>query len=126
MGEWEVEVGKKAEEEIGRKPKWWKRFVDDVVGVWKGSKEEFLRFVEICNGIEQRIKVTYELCEKEAVFLDVRMIRQDGGEVTTELYIKPTDRTRYPKTYKMIYLYARLERANSWKDPSLVKPLSRF
>ena len=95
MGEWEKEVGEKAEEQIGKRPKWWKRFVDDVIGVWKGSKEEFLRFIEVCNANEERIKVTYDICEKEAIFLDVKVIREEGGRVKTELYVKPTDRTRY-------------------------------
>ena len=95
MGEWEKEVNKKAEEEIGKKPRFWKRFVDDIVGVWKGSKEEFLKFIEICNSNEERIRVTYEICEKEAVFLDVKVTRRENGDLKTELYVKPTDRTRY-------------------------------
>ena len=74
MGQWEKEVCEKAEEDLGKRPKWWKRFVDDVWGVWKGSVEEFLRFVEICNENEDRIKVTYEVCKKEAVFLDVKAL----------------------------------------------------
>ena len=93
--EWEKEVGEEAEKEIGKKPKWWKRFVDDIIGVWKGSKEEFLRFVEVCNTKEERIKVTYKICEVEAIFLDVKVTRQEGGKVKTELHVKPTDRTRY-------------------------------
>ena len=95
MGEWEKEVNKKAEEEIGKKPRFWKRFVDDIIGVWKGSKEEFLKFIEICNSNEERIKVTYEICEKEAIFLDVKVTRREDGDLKTELYVKPTDRTRY-------------------------------
>ena len=95
MGEWEEEVNRKAEEKMGKKPRFWKRFVDDIIGVWKGSKEEFLKFVEICNQVEERIKVTYEICEKEAVFLDVKVTRLAGGQLKTELYVKPTDRTRY-------------------------------
>ena len=95
MGEWEKEVNKKAEEEIGKKPRFWKRFVDDIIGVWKGNKEEFLRFIEICNNNEERIKVTYEICETEAIFLDVKVTRNEEGELKTELYVKPTDRTRY-------------------------------
>ena len=63
--------------------------------VWKGSREEFERFIEICNQNEERIKVTYEICEKEAVFLDVKVTRKGSGELKTELYVKPTDRTRY-------------------------------
>ena len=95
MGRWEKEVCEEAERRMGKKPKWWKRFVDDVFGIWKGSMEEFLQFVEICNSNEDRIKVTYEICEEEAIFLDVKVVRKEGGEVKTELYIKPTDRTRY-------------------------------
>ena len=45
MGEWEEEVSEKARRMIGKGPRWWIRFVDDVFGVWKGSKEEFLRFI---------------------------------------------------------------------------------
>ena len=95
MGEWEKEVNREAEERIGKKPRFWKRFVDDIIGVWRGSKEEFLKFIEICNNSEERIKVTYEICEKEAIFLDVKVTRKDDGELKTELYVKPTDRTRY-------------------------------
>ena len=95
MGEWEKEVNKRSEEEIGKKPRFWKRFVDDIIGVWKGSKDEFLKFIEICNNNEERIKVTYEICEKEAVFLDVKVTRRENGDLKTELYVKPTDRTRY-------------------------------
>ena len=53
MGEWEEEVKRKAVEQMGKGQRWWKRFVDDIIGVWKGSKEEFLRFIEICNGHEE-------------------------------------------------------------------------
>ena len=95
MGQWEKEVNREAEERIGKKPRFWKRFVDDIIGVWRGSKEEFLKFIEICNNSEERIKVTYEICEKEAIFLDVKVTRKDNGELKTELYVKPTDRTRY-------------------------------
>ena len=95
MGKWEEEVNGRAEKEIEKKPKVWYRFVDDIWGIWKGSKEEFMRFVEVCNGHEERIKVTFEICEKEAVFLDVKVSRNEEGGIKTELYVKPTDRTRY-------------------------------
>ena len=84
----------KSERELEKRPKMWLRFVDDIFGIWKGSREEFGRFVEICNSHEQRIKVTYDVCEKEAIFLDVKVVRNEGGGCKTELYVKPTDRTR--------------------------------
>ena len=71
-------------EVIGKVPRWWKRFVDDVFGVWRGTEEEFVRFVEVCKGHEARIKVTYEICRDEAVFLDVMVKRKEGGELETE------------------------------------------
>ena len=95
MGMWEEEVAEKARKEVGKGPRWWERFVVDVFGVWRGTREEFERFVEVCNGHEERIKVTYEVCESEAGFLDVKVVRGEGGELKTELYVKPTDRTRY-------------------------------
>ena len=61
MGEWEEEVARESKEKLGKGPKWWKRFVDDVIGVWKGDKEEFERFIEICDQNEERVKVTYEI-----------------------------------------------------------------
>ena len=95
MGKWEEEVQERAERELGKKPKMWFRFVDDIWGIWKGSKEEFEKFIEICNGHEERIKVTYDICEREAVFLDVKVSKTEEGKIKTELYVKPTDRTRY-------------------------------
>ena len=49
----------------------------------KGSKDEFLRFIDICNENEERIKVTYEVCKKEAIFLDVKVTREIGGKIKT-------------------------------------------
>ena len=95
MGEWEKEVNERAMQEIGKRPRFWRRFVDDIIGVWKGGKEDFLKFIEVCNNHEERIKVTYEICEKEAVFLDVKVTKREDGTLKTELYIKLTDRTRY-------------------------------
>ena len=54
-----------------------------------------MKFIEICNSNKERIKVTYEMCENEAIFLDVKIKRKEDGELKTELYVKPTDRTRY-------------------------------
>ena len=41
------------------------------------KSQEFGSFVALCNGHEERIKVTYEICEKEAVFLDVKVSKNE-------------------------------------------------
>ena len=43
----EKEKEEKARKEIGKVPRWWKRFVDNVFEVWRGTKEELVRFVGI-------------------------------------------------------------------------------
>ena len=62
MGKWEKEVQEKALKELGKRPKLWFRFVDDIWGIWKGNEEELKGFVELANQHEERIKVTYEVC----------------------------------------------------------------
>ena len=37
----------------------------------------------------------YDICMKEAVFLDVKVIRKESGEVKTRVHLKETDRQRY-------------------------------
>ena len=44
--------------------------------------------------MEKRIKVEAKICRKQAVFLDVRL-DIENNEVTTGLYVKPSDRTSY-------------------------------
>lgn len=77
MGCWEEEVKRRSMVEMKKATTLWFRFVDDIHGRWKGSKGKFVKFVEICNSVEEKIKVTYEVCEKEAVFLDVKVTRQE-------------------------------------------------
>jgi hypothetical protein len=95
MGELEERTQRKSEIEVGIKPLQWVRFVDDGFGVWKGSEREFLNFMRRCNEDDPRIKITFEICRDEAVFLDIKVLRQQGGVLRTTLYTKPTDRQRY-------------------------------
>ena len=47
------------------------------VGGGGGRKgKEFESFVRVCNGHEERIKVMYEVREREAVFLDVKVVKE--------------------------------------------------
>ena len=68
----------------------WKRQMDDIFFVWKGSKEDLEMFVWKLNGIEHRVQFTLEV-EKEAFlpFLDVGILKKEGRLVTT-IYRKPT------------------------------------
>ena len=73
----------------------WKRQVDDIFFVWKGSKEDLELFVWLLNGIEYRVQFTLEV-EKEGFlpFLDVGLMKVDG-KVVTRIYRKPTHTQQY-------------------------------
>ena len=61
----------------------WKRQMDDVFFVWRGSKEDLELFVWHLNGIEHRVQFTLEV-EKESFlpFLDVGISKLDRKLVT--------------------------------------------
>ena len=73
----------------------WKRQVDDIFFVWKGSKEELELFVWLLNGVEYRVQFTLEV-EKEGFlpFLDVGLLKADG-KLVTRIYRKPTHTQQY-------------------------------
>jgi hypothetical protein len=95
MGRWEKQVREEAVKRGIHVLKRWFRFVDDVFGVWRGSVQSLLEFVQMCNEWEPRIKITYEICMEEAIFLDVKVIRMEDGRTKTKLHVKETDRQRY-------------------------------
>jgi len=73
----------------------WKRQVDDIFFVWKGSKEELELFVWLLNGVEYRVQFTLEV-EKEG-FLPVLHVglMKAGGKLVTRIYRKPTHTQQY-------------------------------
>ena len=75
--------------------KFWKRQVDDVFFIWKGTKDELEVFVWHLNGVEMKIQFKMEL-EKEGFlpFLDVG-ISKSGGKLITKVYRKPTHTQQY-------------------------------
>ena len=73
----------------------WKRQMDDVFFIWKGTKEELELFVWHLNGYEYRVQLSLEV-EKEGFlpFLDVGISNLDGRLLTT-IYWKPTHTQQY-------------------------------
>ena len=63
----------KIEKEILRqsttKPMFWKRFIDDVISMWKTSRDK-------TNSFHPTIKFTAEISETETIFLDTKVYVQ--------------------------------------------------
>ena len=40
---------------------WWNRFRDDCLGLWRGSRIEFMEFLQTMNSVDGDIKFTSEI-----------------------------------------------------------------
>ncbi|KAJ1206431.1 hypothetical protein NDU88_001836 [Pleurodeles waltl] len=69
----------------------WKRYIDDVLLIWTGSKEEALAFAAWLNGANPFLTFTMNIGDNKLLFLDLLIYEHEGG-LSTEVYYKPTDR----------------------------------
>ena len=53
----------------------WRRFIDDIFFIWRGSEEELKEFMEHCNNYHPTIKFTfnYDLNTRSVEFLDIHI-----------------------------------------------------
>ena len=73
------------------------RFIDDLFGIWAGTEEELLEFVEHCNNQHSfiKFKANYDIETKSVPFLDTVVSIDQNGYIQTDLYKKPTDTAAY-------------------------------
>ena len=73
----------------------WKRYIDDVFGLFKGTKEEFHNFVDWLNSlIPGVVKFTANISYNQVEFLDI-VIKIENGRLKTDLFIKPSNLQLY-------------------------------
>ena len=73
----------------------WKRYIDDIFLVWTYGRKELDTFVSHLNSVHHSIKFTAEISRSSISFLDVEVIKEMDGSITTSLYCKPTDTRNY-------------------------------
>jgi hypothetical protein len=67
---------------------YFKRFIDDMLGIWTGqTEEEWIRFKNSLNGFGKLTWITSERT-KEVIFLDLRISINDEGYIETTTYQK--------------------------------------
>ena len=76
------------------KPLVWLRYIDDVSFIWTHGEKLLHKFMEDLNNHQSNIKFAYTFSKNCVPFLDLD-VQLSGGELTTNLYIKPTDRHQY-------------------------------
>ena len=73
----------------------WKRYIDDVFGLFKGTREEFESFVTWLNSLMPGVvKFTANYSCSEVEFLDL-VIKIENGKLKTDLFIKPSNLQLY-------------------------------
>ncbi|CAJ0919864.1 unnamed protein product [Ranitomeya imitator] len=65
---------------------YWTRYIDDVFCLWGGTLESLQSFFEFLNGAWPGIQFTMTM------MLDTVVLKDEGGHLTSDLHIKPTDR----------------------------------
>ena len=73
----------------------WKRYIDDVFALIKGSEEECRDLVDFLNTLMPGVvKFTFDFSEQKIQFLDLEISIVDG-KLETNLFIKPTNLQLY-------------------------------
>jgi hypothetical protein len=73
----------------------WKRFIDDVFLLFRGSKEECVELVEWLNSLMPGVvKFKYEYSDVKIEFLDLQIFIENG-KLETSLYVKPSNLQLY-------------------------------
>ena len=72
----------------------YKRFLDDIFIIWKGTEEDLTAFGNYINTVYTSIKFEIKFDKKAINFLDV-LVKKQGGVIHTDVYRKPTDVNSY-------------------------------
>ena len=67
------------------------RYIDDLLIIWKGTKEQLITFITELNRKHKTIKFEYEISSQKIPFSDTMVDKDKENNLQTTLYWKPTD-----------------------------------
>ena len=73
----------------------WVRFIDDIFLIWKSDQDSLINFINYLNSVASSIKFTYEISAHSVNFLDTTVLKDNQGNIITDVYQKPTDTHPY-------------------------------
>ena len=96
----------------------WYRYIDDIFFIWTHGEEKLKFFLADLNKYHPNINFTHESNKECINFLDLKVSLLDN-KLSTDLYIKPTDRHQYlhyssshPDHTKKLIVYSQTLRLN--------------
>ena len=72
----------------------WFRYIDDVFFLWTHGEKNLKQFLYNLNNYDPNLKFAHEYSKKEIQFLDLK-VGIKNANITTDLYVKDTDRHQY-------------------------------
>ena len=73
----------------------WVRFIDDIFLIWKGDIDSLTKFIDNLHKAALSIKFTHEISTNSVNFLDMTVLKDRQGNISTDVYHKPTDTHPY-------------------------------
>ena len=79
--------------------RFWKRFIDDGVGIWRGTRRAFETFMKKLNNEAKKYGIIFPADAiqfgKSVSYLDITLYIDDNNMIQWRSYTKPTDAKRY-------------------------------
>ena len=79
--------------------RFWKRFIDDCIGIWRGTQRSFINFVNQLNTETMKFGIKFPISEiqfgKSIHIMDLFVYLENDNRIQYKGYIKPTDSKRY-------------------------------
>ncbi|CAJ0944339.1 unnamed protein product [Ranitomeya imitator] len=69
----------------------WYRYIDDIFCIWQGNHTSLQGFFEAINTTRPELTFTLTYHNSEVTFLDTKVLKNSLGNLSTDLYSKPTD-----------------------------------
>ena len=83
--------------------KFWRRYIDDILGIWRGTERQFKQFISNLNSLTLPSGIKFDKTKigRSIYFLDTTLYldKDDSDKWKIEhcLYRKPTDAVRFPR-----------------------------
>ena len=78
----------------GARPFLYKRYIDDIVGVATGTRQDLESFIQFVGSLCPFLKFTHCISDTSVVFLDLQLSISDR-KIQSNLHFKPTDSHNY-------------------------------
>ena len=99
MARLEEDILAAQEEETHNSLVLWKRYIDDIVAIWRGDKASLLRFLDRLDNSDPHIKYTWTVDSSRMNYLDVDAFKghrfDETGFLDTRTHIKETNSFQY-------------------------------